>query len=97
MSESWMDFKDAPSAPRAPEPTVSESAGPVLRADELDAKIRQRQREMETAPCYRCDHSPAAPDPGCPCCHDAHTPNADGDFTGATADEFATMREEMRP
>jgi hypothetical protein len=70
----------------------SATAGPVLTADELELKIEQRRMEIEQTPCYRCDHKPVAPDPGCPCCADAHTPNADGDFTLMSAEEFATMR-----
>lgn len=95
MSQADWPSEQIPARP--PEPEVSKTSLPTLTADELDARIKQREREMETAPCYRCDHSPAAPDPGCPCCHDAHTPDLDGNFTGATVEEFAAMKEKMRP
>jgi len=51
-----------------------------MTRDELEARIKQRQREMDTQPCYRCDHSNAKPDTDCVCCLGAHTPQADGSF-----------------
>jgi hypothetical protein len=62
---------------------VSLSAAKTLTADELDARIKKRKAEMEVTPCYRCGHSPAAPDGGCLCCQNAHTPDPDGSFKEA--------------
>jgi hypothetical protein len=61
----------------------SPSKGPDLTADELVARIEKRRREMEVTPCYRCDHSPAAPEKNCACCFWAHTPLPDGTFKDA--------------
>lgn len=62
--------------------TPSPSAVPPLGAEQIEARIAQRRAEIEQTPCYRCDHKPAAPDAGCVCCQNAHTPNADGHFDG---------------
>ena len=60
---------------------------------EAHAKELDRLQELAYQPCYRCDHQPVKPEPGCPCCIDQHTPGPDGHFTTATAEEFAKMRE----
>lgn len=59
---------------------ISHTAAPALTADQLEARIAKRRKEMDAQPCYRCDHSNAAPAPDCVCCVSAHTPNADGEF-----------------
>lgn len=59
---------------------ISATAAPALTADQLEQRIAQRRAEMETQPCYRCNHSNAKPENGCPCCANAHTPDADGNF-----------------
>lgn len=92
-------MKDWPAEilPERSEPGPSPTSLPALNETQLHAKLLYREQQMERQPCYRCDHSPNSPDPGCPCCHDAHTPDQDGHYTGATAGEFADYMHTMRP
>ena len=67
-----------------PEPeAISGSAAKPLTADEIDARIEQRKREMESQPCYRCGHPASTPQSDCACCFWAHTPLPDGTFKEA--------------
>jgi hypothetical protein len=70
-------------------------ANRAAQAVTQEAHVRELERLQELAyqPCYRCNHKPVDPVPGCPCCIDQHTPNMDGHFTTATADEFAARME----
>lgn len=50
---------------------------------EADALEPVFAAKAQTQLCYRCGHSPAKPDPDCPCCRNDHTPDGDGNFPEA--------------
>lgn len=64
---------------RQPDP-ASATAAPELTKTQLEERIKARKREMQTQPCYRCQHSEAEPNTTCVCCRSAHTPDIDGEF-----------------
>lgn len=64
-----------------PQPEIlSRTAAPELTKAQLEDRIEARRREMQTQPCYRCQHSEAVPNTDCVCCRNAHTPDIDGEF-----------------